>query len=78
MSNTTFSGPVRSEGGFQTVTKSAVTGAVTVTSTLGPATSITSLTASGAVILSGLPTSDPVVAGQLWNDAGTLKVSAGA
>ena len=78
MSNTTFSGPVRSEGGFQTVTKSAVTGAITVTSTFGPATSITDLTASGAVILSGLPTSDPVVAGRLWNDAGTLKVSAGA
>lgn len=26
---------------------------------------------------SNLPTSDPSVAGQLWNDAGTLKVSAG-
>lgn len=24
-----------------------------------------------------LPTSDPAVAGDLWNDAGTLKVSAG-
>lgn len=24
-----------------------------------------------------LPTSDPVNAGQLWNDSGTLKVSAG-
>ena len=24
-----------------------------------------------------LPTADPVVAGQLWNSAGTLKVSAG-
>ena len=77
MANTTFTGPVRSEGGFQTITKNATTGAVTVTATLGAATSITSLTASGAVILSGLPTSDPVVAGQLWNDAGTLKVSAG-
>lgn len=26
----------------------------------------------------GLPTADPVAAGALWNDAGTLKVSAGA
>ena len=33
--------------------------------------------ASGAIILSGLPTSDPAVAGQLWNDGNTLKVSAG-
>jgi hypothetical protein len=33
---------------------------------------------SGAVVkMTGLPTSDPTVAGQLWNDAGTLKVSAG-
>ena len=25
----------------------------------------------------GLPTSDPVVAGRLWNDSGTMKISAG-
>ena len=77
MANTTFQGPVRSQNGFQTVSVNATTGAVTVTSTFGAATSITDLTASGTVILSGLPTADPVVAGQLWNDAGTLKVSAG-
>jgi hypothetical protein len=29
------------------------------------------------VIMSNLPTSDPSVAGQLWNDSGTLKISAG-
>lgn len=34
-------------------------------------------TLSSTVTMSGLPTVDPVVAGQLWNDAGTLKVSAG-
>lgn len=31
----------------------------------------------GQLILSSLPTSDPTVAGQLWNDAGTLKISEG-
>ena len=77
MANTTFTGPVRSQNGFQTVSVNATTGAVTVTSTFGAATSITDLTASGIVKFTGLPTSDPVVAGQLWNDAGTLKVSAG-
>ena len=82
MAQTTFSGPVRSEGGFQTITINGTTGAVTVTSTLGAATSVTSistgtLTTTGAVIMTGLPTSDPAVAGQLWNDTGTLKVSAG-
>jgi len=36
------------------------------------------LTVNGAVImLSNLPTSNPNNAGQLWNDSGTLKVSAG-
>lgn len=34
-------------------------------------------TASGDVDFTGLPTSDPTVAGRLWNDSGTLKVSAG-
>lgn len=29
------------------------------------------------VTMSGLPTADPVVAGRLWNDAGTLKISVG-
>ena len=34
MANTTFSGPVRSENGFQDITKNATTGAVTSTMTL--------------------------------------------
>lgn len=29
------------------------------------------------IILSDLPTSDPSIVGQLWNDSGTLKISAG-
>jgi len=29
------------------------------------------------VLMPNLPTSDPSVAGQLWNDSGTLKISAG-
>ena len=33
MANTTFSGPVRSENGFQSITKNATTGAVTVEAT---------------------------------------------
>lgn len=31
----------------------------------------------GRIVLSFLPTSDPAVAGALWNDGGTLKISAG-
>jgi hypothetical protein len=33
--------------------------------------------ADGAILFSGVPTSNPAVAGQLWNDGGTLKISAG-
>jgi hypothetical protein len=29
------------------------------------------------VVATGLPTEDPAVVGQLWNDAGAVKVSAG-
>ena len=31
----------------------------------------------GTIKLHNLPTSDPTVAGQLWNSSGTLKISAG-
>lgn len=38
-----------------------------------------SLTISGTnVIITGLPTADPTVAGALWVDTGALKISAGA
>ena len=30
----------------------------------------------GAILFSGIPTTNPNVAGQLWNDGGTLKISA--
>ena len=61
MATTTFSGPVVSDNGFQGTT----------------------LTLSGNATLSGtanviiIPTSDPGVAGAIWNNAGTLAVSAG-
>ena len=38
---------------------------------------LTDIDASGNIDFSGLPTSDPAVAGRLWSDSGTLKVSAG-
>jgi len=69
MASTTFSGPVTSTNGFV----GAVTGAVTATT----------ISASGNATLEGtanvivIPTSDPGVAGAIWNNAGTLSVSAG-
>ena len=67
MSSTTFSGPVTSTNGFVGSVTGNVTGVVDATD----------LTASGVVTFSGLPTSDPAVAGQLWLDTGVLTVSAG-
>lgn len=83
MANTTFNGPVRSENGFQTISINSTTGAVTTTATFGASTSITTLAVSGNSTLSGsanvivVPTADPHVVGALWNNAGTLSVSAG-
>jgi hypothetical protein len=71
MANTTFTGPVRSENGFKDITKNASTGAVTEN------ISITYDGTNSVVIISGLPTSDPSVAGQLWSDSGVVTVSAG-
>ena len=49
MANTTFNGPVRSQNGFQSITISPTTGAVTVDATFGTATSVTTLTATNLV-----------------------------
>jgi len=70
MSRTTFSGPVKSDNGFEGNVVGNVTGGV------AGAVAATTLSASGAVTMT-LPTTDPAVAGQLWNDTGTVKVSAG-
>jgi len=49
MANSTFSGPVRSQNGFQTISVNSTTGAVTTTSTIGPAMSVDSVAATGAI-----------------------------
>ena len=49
MANSTFSGPVRSQNGFETVSINSTTGAVTVTSVLGVTSSVTNLTATNLV-----------------------------
>ncbi len=77
MANTTFQGPVRSENGFQSVSKNATTGAVTVTATFGANTSVTNISATGTANVIVIPTTDPGVAGAIWNNAGTLAISAG-
>jgi len=49
MASTTFNGPVRSQNGFQSITKNATTGAITVNATFGAATSVTDLTTTNLV-----------------------------
>jgi len=76
MANTTFSGPVRSENGFQTVTKNATTGAVTVGTTVGTNVTVAgNLDAQGTANVIVIPTSDPGVSGAIWNNGGTLAIS---
>jgi hypothetical protein len=49
MANTTFNGPVRSQNGFQSITQSATTGAVTVTGTFGATTTVTNVATTNLV-----------------------------
>ena len=66
--------------GAKIAMKSTANGATSPTETAifhGNDTTLINLIASGTVVLSNLPTSDPTNAGQLYNDSGTLKVSAG-
>ena len=72
MANTSFNGPVRSENGFQTISINASTGTVTVGSTYGE-----NMVVTGTVILSGIPTANPNVAGAVWSNSGVLTLSAG-
>ena len=69
MASTTFSGPVTSTNGFVGDTTGDVTGNVT-----GNLTGDVTGNVTGYIIL---PTSDPAVAGALWNNAGTITISAG-
>lgn len=50
MASTQFSGPVRSENGFQTILTSPTTGNITVTSTIGPATSVDTVAADSVTV----------------------------
>ena len=58
MANTTFSGPVRSENGFEQVTKNATTGVFTVSATYGASITggVQTLSGAGAADLTNLIT----------------------
>ena len=65
MANTTFSGPVRSENGFEDITKNADTGAITTNATYGATITggVQSLSGAGAVDLTNLVTELTTAAG---------------
>ncbi len=58
MANTTFSGPVRSENGFEQISKNATTGAITTSATYNATITggVQSLSGAGAVDLTNLVT----------------------
>ena len=68
MAQTRFTGPVTSDNGFVGDVTGDVTGTITSTSNV-------SLTGTANVIV--LPTSDPGVAGAVWNNGGAFAISAG-
>ena len=78
MASTTFSGPVTSTNGFV----GAVTGDVTADTVTVVTLEATTITAIDAVVAPApvnvfvIPESDPGVAGAIWNDNGTLSISA--
>jgi hypothetical protein len=80
MANTTFNGPVRSENGFQSITKNATTGAVTVNAIYGPTGAITltpaainaTATATAAEVATGYITSTSALATTITLPTGTL------
>jgi cytoskeletal protein CcmA (bactofilin family) len=73
MARTTFSGPVKSDNGFEGNVTGTVTGAVAAT-TISASGAAQLLSTANVIII---PTTDPEVVGAIWNDAGTLAVSAG-
>ena len=65
MANTTFSGPVRSENGFESITKNTTTGVITTNATYGATITggVQSLSGAGAVDLTNLVTELTTAAG---------------
>jgi len=72
MANTSFTGPVNSANGFVGDITGDVTGAVAATTI----TASSNATLSGTANVIIIPTSDPGVTGAIWNNGGTLAVSA--
>src|SRR6056300_1249727 len=65
MANTTFTGPVRSENGFQSITKNANTGAITTNATYGSSITggVQALSGAGAADTTNLITELTTAAG---------------
>ena len=81
MANTTFSGPVRSQNGFQTISVNSTTGAVTTTSTIGPDMSVTTVAATGNITADSgtAPAAGGMLAFQMSSTAGLgIYVGSGA
>ena len=62
MGNSTWSGPVRSENGFDSITKNATTGVVTTNASYGKGVTggVQSLSGAGAVDITNLVTELPL------------------
>lgn len=59
------------------VTHEDATGGKKTLVTTAAAQTLSNKTLDGTLMITGLPTEDPLVAGQVWSDEGILTVSAG-
>lgn len=71
MTDTTYVTKIREKSGGN-VLEVAPGGAINLGDTV-----VLSVDANGKVLITGLPTADPTVAGALWTNSGVLTVSAG-
>lgn len=83
MANTTFNGPVRSEGGFEQISKNSTTGAITTNFDIdesGNITDVGSITSDGAIATTGAISTTSTISGRrevnvTFNAAGAASAS---
>jgi hypothetical protein len=79
LSTTTISliGSIESDSSITTVGNISGNNVIATNQIQGQSLIISNIFSSTSINFGNLPTTDPVVLGQLWNDSGSLKISAG-
>ena len=75
--NINITGSLESNGSITTVGNISGNNVIATNQIQGQSLIISNIFSSTSINFGNLPTTDPVVLGQLWNDSGSLKISAG-